>query len=68
MRLLAFRSPVGGQGVKIRLGTITVTDAQRRAIRAHYGQGGLAQRMEVKEYVLACIVADLEQLREDYVQ
>jgi len=34
--------------MKVRLGTVEVDDFVRRAIRARYGQGGLATREEVR--------------------
>lgn len=34
--------------MKVRLGTVEVGDFVRRAIRARYGQGGLATREEVR--------------------
>ena len=46
--------------MKVDLGTIEVTDEQRRAIRRHVGLTGLATRDEVRAFIVRNGLADLD--------
>jgi hypothetical protein len=52
--------------MKVNLGSITVDDQTRRAIRDRHGQRGLATRKEVKDLFIAMAMADLETVVADY--
>ena len=48
--------------MKVNLGTIEVTDVQRRAIRHRYGKTGLATREEVRSMYTDLAQEDLQDL------
>lgn len=46
--------------MKVNLGTITVSDETRRAIRARVGKSGLATREEVRNEAHALLIGDFQ--------
>lgn len=54
--------------MKVRLGTIEIDDEERRAIRAYYGQRGLATRADVRAFFIAMAEADLETIVHDFAE
>ena len=54
--------------MKVALGTIEVTDVQRRAIRHRYGKTGLATREEVRREYIHLVEADMEEIVGDLLE
>jgi len=52
--------------MRVRLGSIVVSAAQRRAIRHYYGQPGLATPTEVRQFMVAHAIAYLQGREADW--
>jgi hypothetical protein len=52
--------------MKVNLGTLEVSDKERRAVAFHYGEEGLASREMMRQFLLDCGSSDLGTLVYDY--